>query len=176
MTSNTTPSHWVFAYGSLIWRPGFAFLHAEPATLQGWHRSLCVLSHVYRGTEERQGLVFGLDVGGTCHGLAYEVAAMDWPETHRYLTERELITNVYKETLMSVSLPRSLRRVKALTYVVGATHPQYTGPMSRAQKLDLIRQGVGEAGTCIDYVRTTMQHLHELGIPDPALDDLVNRL
>jgi glutathione-specific gamma-glutamylcyclotransferase len=169
-------THWVFAYGSLIWRPGFTFRHKEPATLQGWHRSLCVLSHKYRGTSDCLGLVFGLDAGGTCHGVAYEVADQDWPDAYHYLTERELITNVYIERHLSVTLPRSLRHVTALTYVVDPTHEQYAGKLSRAQKLDYVRQGIGEAGSCMDYVKNTMQHLHDLGIPDPALDDLVRQL
>ena len=171
--SNT---HWVFAYGSLIWRPGFEFQHAEPATLQGWHRSLCVLSHKYRGTSDCLGLVFGLDVGGTCHGLAYEVADEVWPQTYRYLTDRELVTNVYSERQMKITLPRSHRQVLAITYVVDPAHQQYAGHLSREQKLKYIRQGIGEAGSCLDYVKNTMQHLHDLGIPDPALDDLFHRL
>jgi glutathione-specific gamma-glutamylcyclotransferase len=169
-------NHWVFAYGSLIWRPGFTFLHREPATLQGWHRELCVLSHKYRGTEDRLGLVFGLDAGGTCHGVAYEVAEEEWAETHRYLTAREMISHVYHERHMSITLPRSHRRVTALTYVVDPAHQQYAGHLSRAQKLAYVRQGVGEAGSCIDYVKNTVEHLHDLGIPDPALDELYRHL
>ena len=40
---------WVFGYGSLMWRPGFAYTRRCKATLRGWRRSLCVYSHVYRG-------------------------------------------------------------------------------------------------------------------------------
>jgi glutathione-specific gamma-glutamylcyclotransferase len=169
-------THWVFAYGSLIWRPGFDYIHKEPANLQGWHRSLCVLSHRYRGTHEKLGLVFGLDVGGTCHGLAYEVADAIWPETYRYLTERELITHIYEEKHLKIILPRSSRQVTALTYVVDPAHEQYAGHLSREQKLKMVRQGVGDAGSCIDYVKNTSSHLHDLGIPDRALDDLVQHL
>jgi glutathione-specific gamma-glutamylcyclotransferase len=169
-------NRWVFAYGSLIWRPGFTFLHREPATLQGWHRELCVFSHKYRGTQECLGLVFGLDVGGTCHGVAYEVAGEQWDTTYQYLTEREMITHVYQERLVSITLPRSHRQVTALTYVVDPAHEQYAGHLSRAQKLSFVRQGVGEAGSCIDYVKNTVEHLHDLGIPDLALDDLYRQL
>ena len=57
---------WIFAYGSLMWDPGFAYVEAQPATLHGYHRQFCIYSYAYRGTPERPGLVLGLDRGGSC--------------------------------------------------------------------------------------------------------------
>jgi cation transport protein ChaC len=37
----------------------------------------------------------------------------------------------------------------------------------------LVRQGEGEAGSNIDYVRNTYAHLRELGIHDPHLARIV---
>ena len=64
---------WVFAYGSLIWRPGFAHEERLPARLIVAHRALCVYSFVHRGTPEHPGLVLGLDHGGMCRGIAYRI-------------------------------------------------------------------------------------------------------
>ncbi|WP_348642404.1 gamma-glutamylcyclotransferase [Mesorhizobium sp. B2-1-3] len=33
---------WVFGYGSLIWRPGFAHVETRRARLHGYRRALCV--------------------------------------------------------------------------------------------------------------------------------------
>jgi glutathione-specific gamma-glutamylcyclotransferase len=168
-------SHWVFGYGSLIWRPGFSFVHSEPARLEGWHRSLCVLSHKYRGTRDCLGLVFGLDKGGFCNGVAFEVEDSAWPETYAYLTARELITAIYLEVRLPVVLAGG-RGVEATTYVVDQTHEQYAGAKTQDEILAHVRQGVGEAGSCLDYVRNTAEHLQRLGIPDPDLDHLVAQL
>jgi len=85
---------WVFAYGSLMWRPGFDYLERRNARLVGAHRALCVYSYVHRGTPQRPGLVLGLDRGGNCRGIAYRVAAANWVVTIEYLRAREQVTRV----------------------------------------------------------------------------------
>ncbi len=64
----------MFGYGSLIWRPEFDHLEARRARIHGYHRALCLWSRVNRGTPEQPGLVFGLDLGGSCEGTAYRIA------------------------------------------------------------------------------------------------------
>lgn len=87
---------WVFAYGSLMWDPGFRYKVMQPATIRGYHRSACILSIRYRGTPERPGLVLGLDRGGACRGRAYLVDGANRAEVIDYLDNRELVTGVYK--------------------------------------------------------------------------------
>ena len=105
---------WVFGYGSLIWRPGFAHIETQRAQLFGFRRSLCVFSWVHRGTESRPGLVLGLDRGGSCIGLAFRVPAAFSEEVTAYLRERELVTNVYLERTLPVRLEERHDRRRAL--------------------------------------------------------------
>jgi cation transport protein ChaC len=167
---------WVFGYGSLMWRPGFAYLVSEPARLHGYHRSLCVYSHVHRGTPEEPGLVLGLDRGGSCHGMAFQVAAADWPATIDYLRAREQATSVYLEREKTVRLLRSGRAVQAVTFLVDRAHRQYAGVLEDDELERLVRRGQGVSGHCIDYVMNTLSHLREMKIHDPALERLALRL
>lgn len=166
---------WVFGYGSLMWRPGFCYAERAPATLRGYHRSLCIYSYVHRGTQERPGLVLGLDRGGTCKGLAYRIHAPDVADVVAYLREREQATSVYLERYVTVRLDDG-RQVRALVYVADRGHVQYAGRLPPDELLRLIRQGVGQSGANPDYVRNTHAFLVELGVRDSILDYLDRHL
>jgi glutathione-specific gamma-glutamylcyclotransferase len=166
---------WVFGYGSLMWRPGFPHVERRLASLHGYHRSLCVVSHVHRGTPERPGLVLGLDRGGRCRGVAFRVAAAEAEATTGYLREREQVTAVYLERRLPVRLDDG-RRVDALAYVVDRRHPQYAGKLTENEVLRLVRQGYGVSGANPDYVRSTHDHLTAMGVVDPVLARVVEAL
>lgn len=168
---------WIFGYGSLMWRPGFAFAERRNARLRGLHRRLCVYSHVHRGTPDRPGLVMGLDRGGACRGIAYRVEIADWATTLDYLREREQVTNVYLEVTRPVRLlGGDEREVAAITYAVDRSHPQYAGKLGIEAQLALIAQGHGISGPCAAYVLSTAEHLRDLGVDDPLLETLAHRL
>jgi cation transport protein ChaC len=168
---------WVFGYGSLMWRPGFAFEEAVPAHLEGEQRAFCVASHIYRGTPEKPGLVLGLDRGGSCRGIAFHVSEANRDTVLAYLRARELVTNAYLEVERQVRLDRPERDyVRALTYVVNRSHPQYAGELSREAVLAQVRDSFGQAGSNRDYVLATAAHLAGLGIEDPQLAWLAKQL
>ena len=60
---------WVFAYGSLIWRPDFEVAEFRRATASGWHRSFCLELTRWRGTPALPGLMLALQSGGRCNGV-----------------------------------------------------------------------------------------------------------
>ena len=160
---------WVFGYGSLMWLPGFDYIARQGALVRGWRRSLCIYSHVYRGTPERPGLVLGLDRGGACRGVAFRVAAALREQTIDYLRKRELVTAVYLERTVAAYLADGTK-IDALTFVADRDHPQYAGALDCDKLLSLVTQGSGRAGPNIDYVLNTEAHLRENGIVDPTLE------
>jgi glutathione-specific gamma-glutamylcyclotransferase len=172
--SSPTARVWIFAYGSLMWRPGFAHEEVRDAWLHGYHRSLCVYSWVHRGTRERPGLVLGLDRGGSCRGRALAIAPEQEADVLRYLDARELVTHVYRRRLLQVTTAAG--RLPAWCYVVRREHEQYAGKLERARVLELVRHGIGQSGTCPDYLVSTVAHLEELGIRDGPLHALVKEL
>jgi cation transport protein ChaC len=173
--SSAAADLWVFGYGSLMWRPGFPFVERRHARLHGYHRALCVYSHVHRGTAERPGLVLGLDRGGRCHGVAFRVEFSEAEATIQYLREREQVTAVYLERWLQVRLDDG-RTVQAVAYVVDRRHAQYAGRLPEEDLLRLVRQGRGISGANPDYVRSTYDHLQEMGVTDPTLARLVAAL
>lgn len=175
MVGATADDLWVFGYGSLMWRPGFPYLERRHGWLRGYHRALCVLSHVHRGTPERPGLVLGLDRGGSCRGVAFRVAAENAAATMAYLEAREQATEAYLARRLPVELDEG-RRISALAYVVDRRHQQYAGGLAEADLVRLVRQGVGQSGANPDYVRSTHAHLLEMGVNDPILARVAARL
>lgn len=166
---------WVFGYGSLIWQPGFDHEERCKARLAGYRRSLCVRSHVHRGTPERPGLVFGLDRGGSCVGMAFRVAHENRAAVTAYLRNRELITHVYRELSLPVRLFDG-RRVQALAFVVDRGHAQYAGTMTVEHAAHLVARAHGRSGANVDYVVSSLKEIHGLGLRDSWLEAVVARL
>ncbi len=164
---------WVFGYGSLIWRPGFAFEDKQSARLVGFRRAFCVYSTFHRGTEARPGLVLGLDRGGVCDGVAYRVAAERREETLHYLREREQVYGVYREFQAPLQLFGGRNEtVSAVTYVVERAHPSYAHHLPFANQVAIIRSARGLSGANIEYLVNSSEHLRELGIRDRNIERL----
>ena len=167
---------WVFGYGSLMWRPGFAFVERVDTRVHGYHRQFCVWSHRYRGSPRSPGLVLGLDRGGSCRGIAYRIAPDQAAKVLAYLDEREMITGVYQPSRLAMSVingETTGRRITAQSYVVDRAHPQYAGALTTEELAALVIQGVGTAGPCLEYLINTVEHLTEIGMPDRRLEKLL---
>lgn len=168
---------WVFGYGSLLWDPGFDVAHSKVATLHGYARSFCMRSIHHRGSEDQPGLVLALDAveGAHCRGLALKVTQGQEARTLDYLRERELISSAYLEREVTISLDGG-QVVEALTYVIDPDHVQYCGGLPLEEQARIIARAVGGRGPNTEYLFNTAAHLAEIGLSDPDLDWLADRV
>ncbi len=163
---------WVFGYGSLMWRPGFAHEEARQARVTGLHRGFYVYSTHHRGSPSRPGLVLALDQGGVCDGVAFRVPRRDAADVVAYLREREQVTGVYRETIRPILVHGHHEPVRALFYVVERRHAQYAGRLALSEQAHIIKSASGRSGCNLDYLLSTVQRLRSLGIRESHLERL----
>lgn len=167
---------WVFGYGSLLWNPGFAVAETRHARLSGYARRFCMRSIHHRGTVEKPGLVLALDAeeGAQCDGLALRAEPGTEAATLDYLRARELISSAYLERRLTVTLDTD-EAIEAVAYVIDPDHVQYCA-LALEEQARIIAHAVGGRGPNPEYLYNTAAHLSELGIPDPDLNWLVDRV
>ncbi|HBJ67207.1 MULTISPECIES: gamma-glutamylcyclotransferase [Alcaligenes] len=165
---------WVYGYGSLIWRPDFEFAEQRQALLRGYHRALCLWSRINRGTPEQPGLVFGLDVGGSCRGMAFRIPAESVPKVFDALWLREMPSGAY--------IPRWLRcrtsqgDIRALVFTMNRKTDAYVPRMPDEQLRQVVYSAQGTNGPCIEYVMETASALQRSKILDKRLQSVVQLL
>lgn len=165
---------WIFGYGSLVWRPEFDFSEQRLALLNGYHRALCLWSRVNRGTPEQPGLVFGLDAGGSCRGMAFRIPARHVPVTMKTLWEREMPSGAYIPKWLNCRSASG--NIQALTFTMNRNSHAYVRDLPREQLVETVRNAHGRYGPCIEYVLETAQALELVGIRDSRLDQVVRHL
>ena len=113
--------HWVFGYGSLIWRVDFPYLERRRATLHGWARRFWQGSHDHRGTPEAPGRVLTLipAPNAACVGMAYSVD----DAVFAHLDHRE--KNGYARMTLTIALCDGAKRVPSVVYVADQGNPVY---------------------------------------------------
>jgi len=151
-----------------MWNPGFAYDEAVQAKVVGLHRAPCIYSWVHRGTQERPGIVLGLDHGGICNGIAFRVPTHLKQDTLNYLRARELVTNVYLETEQMAELA-SGEKVSAVTYIVDTEHEQYAGKLPFEKLIAQIKGARGGSGPNEGYFIDTANQLEKMNITDELM-------
>ena len=159
---------WVFGYGSLMWDPGFPYAESKCGKLYGYHRSLCLRSVRYRGTDANPGLVFGLDRGGSCTGMCFRLNVEEQQDVADYLQDREMLNNAYDPHIRTVNLTDG-RQVDAIVLVVRRQHPSYVKNLNANEIAGIVANASGQRGANLDYVIATLKVLDSFGISDRVL-------
>ena len=162
--------HWVFGYGSLIWRQDFPFLEARTATVSGWVRRFWQGSHDHRGVEEAPGRVVTLieAPGETLTGRAFLVDE----DVFDHLDHRE--KNGYERRDLEVQFDDG--EAIATTYVAPVGNAAYLGPAPMDEMIAQIERSAGESGPNREYVLELARALDDLGAHDAHVEALAARL
>src|SRR5204862_552229 len=161
---------WLFAYGSLIWKPETAFTEAHQGVARGWHRRFCLgWDHRWRGNREAPGLMMALDRGGQCRGMLYRLPEDGLEaELHKLIRrEMSLLPNAFPWRRMDVATSEG--SVRALTFAMDRKSPRYIVDLTEEQLADVLATAVGFRGSMAEYLFSTVAKLEELGIHDRNL-------
>ena len=173
---------WVFGYGSLLWNPLLDHDERRPATLRGYHRRFCLWSTVGRGSRDCPGLVLGLDLGGSCHGLAYRLPAAQAAAELRLLWRREMVSGSYFPRWVRVEAAACAashgckEELRALAFVVNRGHPNYAGRLPVDKVIRALADACGHIGSSAEYLHNTVAALAAHGLSDAYLDRLAEHL
>lgn len=173
----TDPS-WLFAYGSLIWRPGFEFAERARGFVRGWSRRFWQGSTDHRGLPGAPGRVLTLaeDEAAVCWGVAYQLDPAQREATLRELDLRE--QGGYERRLVEFHCCDAERSGAwpALVYVAAPDNPDYLGPAELDEIAGQVKRAVGPSGTNLQYVLELHTVLRTLGIEDPHVAELASLL
>lgn len=174
--SQQSCGHWIFGYGSLIWRPDFPFAEQAPAYIEGFQRRFWQASPDHRGTPEAPGRVVTLlkAAGQRCWGRAYRVASEGSDEILQALDHRERAGYQRVRTALHVQGAGIVDDV--LVYVADASNPNFMGALEDETIASVARVAHGPSGSNLEYVLRLAEALDEMGINDPHVSAVARLL
>jgi glutathione-specific gamma-glutamylcyclotransferase len=169
---------WVFAYGSLIWNPGFQPVASQLGEIYGWHRSFCLELPNWRGTPQLPGLMLALEHGGQCEGIAYQLPELTYKEYILQLLDREISAVDDTEMVRWVTVYTALGPIRALVFWAGPKGKGVNLKMPIELVARILAKACGIGGSSAQYLYETVLRLEGFGIRDDylwKLQDLVAR-
>lgn len=147
-------------------------LRPRPARLAGWHRAFNHRSLSRWGQPEHPCPIVGLQPGGECWGLVFEVTAEREASFLRMLGRREAAAEYERKPLPVELAGDSVQAWVALS------RPEYA--RDHADDLDALAERLrgahGVVGTGSEYVRTLAHALEQHALHDALIETLWRRL
>lgn len=161
---------WIFGYGSLIFRPSFAFEERRAAWLRGWSRRFWQASTDHRGVPGAPGRVVTLvrEESARCWGMAYRIAAERVEEVLVHLDYRE--QGGYERHQVEVETGEG--SLPALIYLAGPANPCYLGETPLDEIAAIVRTASGPSGSNRSYVELLAAALTAAGEHDDHVHGL----
>ena len=160
---------WIFAYGSLLWKPAFIAVEHRRATAFGWHRAFCLELTRWRGSPQQPGLMMGLLRGGSCRGVVYRL-----PDAHHIgqvarLLRREVGGEDELRTVRWISVETAAGKLSALTFWADPTGFDYSVRLPLERVAQMLARACGHIGSGADYLYRTASALESFCIRDRNL-------
>jgi glutathione-specific gamma-glutamylcyclotransferase len=160
---------WLFAYGSLIWKPEVEHVEECKGTARGWHRSFCFKVTRFRGTRERPGLMMALDRGGQCGGILYRLPGDTLKAQLGKLFRREFTVKPANTIPRWITAETVQGSVRAITFVMNRKARAYVGRLAPGDTADILATACGHWGAGAEYLYNTISRLEARGIHDRNL-------
>ncbi|KUM26041.1 cation transporter [Mesorhizobium loti] len=160
---------WVFAYGSLIWKPAFESVEQQRASAHGWHRSFCLDLVRWRGSAAQPGLMMALERGGRCDGVIYRLPDGEKPAQIERLLRREIDDHESVSSVRWVPVRTTQGSLRALGFWVGVTGKGTSLGQPLEKVAWVLARACGHIGSGAEYLYNTVSHLETFGIHDRNL-------
>ena len=160
---------WVFAYGSLIWKPAIETTDHRKAVAYGWHRAFCLKLTRYRGSAAQPGLMMGLRHGGRCKGVVHWIADDQRQALLVRLLRREVGNDQHLTGVRWLTVETDQGKLRALTFWAEPIGLANWVNLPLLEVAHILARACGHGGSCAAYLFHTVRHLDELGIRDRNL-------
>ena len=163
---------WVFAYGSLMWDPGFHYAEIRRARIEGFARQFVLKDDLGgRGDPEAPGLMAGLAPGAGCDGLAYRIAPEQVEEETARLCRRELLGPAYLPKWHLAETGQG--PIHVILFVADPDADGIELDLTRAEQVEYLATGAGFLGSSYDYIHGLVEKLRQLRIKDAEMEALL---
>ena len=168
---------WIFAYGSLIFRPGFEWLERRRAWVGGFERRFWQGSPDHRGVPEAPGRVVTLVAaeGAACGGCAYRIDPAGADALLAALDAREQ-AGFERRTLPLLDGPTGPAFADGVTWIAGRGNEHFLGPLPGPEIAAVIRARRGPSGPNAEYALRLRDALRALDVADDHVERVAAHL
>jgi cation transport regulator ChaC len=169
---------WIFAYGSLIFRPSFSFLERRRAFVVGWARRFWQGSPDHRGEPHAPGRVVTLVPleGATCGGCAYRVDPGEAGAVLAALDVREQAGFERRALGLFDDPAGAAPFAEGVTWIADESNAHFLGPLPEPEIAEIIRVRRGPSGPNAEYALRLRAALRELDILDAHVEAIADHL
>uniref|UniRef100_A0A8C6QJ95 Gamma-glutamylcyclotransferase n=1 Tax=Nannospalax galili TaxID=1026970 RepID=A0A8C6QJ95_NANGA len=168
---------WIFGYGSLVWRPDFAYSDSRVGFVRGYSRRFWQGDTFHRGSDKMVREWAPMPWRGCTWGVAYEVRGEQVSEALKYLNVREAVLGGY-DTKEVTFYPQDTpdQPLTALAYVATPQNPGYLGPAPEEAIATQILACRGFSGHNLEYLLRLADFMQLCGpqAQDDHLDAIVD--